>query len=264
MKKGKLIVLEGSERVGKTSIGKQLANRVGYQYRHFGAPNGEKVFGECWLNLEPGNYVLDRSWISRHFYGVYRDGYLGTEFQSSCQELTIQMGEMFDIMYVHVSREWDRTVAYHQEEISCGYTNLVKGVPMVIGLEEREREHSQWLNFRKREGIFSYLDLNCIPVFPLDNKEGIKQAVEELLPGNTEVRLREMLRNALTENERKVLSYTFRLNENGVKLTPKELSSQLNLSRSRISHILVRAINKMQMQGCKLLISRLMKEVEDV
>ncbi len=83
-----IVLLEGADGTGKTTLGKQLCTEFDMEYVHFGIPDEHPM--DYWFRvLSNVTYpiVIDRLHLSEEVYGsTYRDGSQLTELQSWCIE----------------------------------------------------------------------------------------------------------------------------------------------------------------------------------
>jgi uracil-DNA glycosylase family 4 len=105
--KPKLIVIEGPDGVGKTTIAKFIASESGFKYKKFSnPPNQDAAYKEYidWLSSRQPNTVCDRSWLGEFVYAPlfrnYAPDYL--------PELETLIKETYDILYILIiaSRKW--------------------------------------------------------------------------------------------------------------------------------------------------------------
>lgn len=151
--KPKLIIFEGADCVGKSSIAQGVCEQLDYIYLHFGKPNFEKPWGYQYSEIPVSqSYVLDRSWISGIFYDNYRRAKLDQRLVFSYMGLFMHMHDKFDIQYVFVTRPWSTTELAHKAEIAEGITNSMPGGRRVLTLVERKAEHDA---FNLGNNIFS-------------------------------------------------------------------------------------------------------------
>lgn len=74
-----IVVLEGPDGSGKTTLGKKLSEALGYPMTHFSYPKTHEeqaeLFGTYWKFLEEhDNAIVDRMWYSTMVYGpIMRD-----------------------------------------------------------------------------------------------------------------------------------------------------------------------------------------------
>lgn len=119
----KLIILEGADRVGKTTISWKLSQAMGYPLKHFTRPDKDSPFSQYhFLFQQPGNYVLDRSWVSGTFYHYVR-AKQATPLQKAIafhEALTLNS---YDIAVYLIDRPAQKTIPYHVKEIATGETD---------------------------------------------------------------------------------------------------------------------------------------------
>jgi len=143
--KPKLIIFEGADCVGKSSIAKSVAKRIGGKYLHFGKPDFNKPWAYQYTEIcsnSWAHYVLDRSWVSGIFYDNYRRANLDQDLVFKYMGLFMHMHSLFDIQYVFVTRPWTSVVSAHKAEIEQGVTNSMPGGKRVLTLAERKAEHN--------------------------------------------------------------------------------------------------------------------------
>lgn len=65
-----LIIIEGADKAGKTTLGQEIASKFGYEYRHFGkpGPNPAQEYAEALLSVNTPQ-VWDRGFIGELVYG---------------------------------------------------------------------------------------------------------------------------------------------------------------------------------------------------
>lgn len=134
-----LIILEGADRVGKSTYAQTLAEQTGYPIEHFGKPDQEIIthteryfYQYDHLFAIHKNRILDRSWISRILYTTLRDN-LDINLQDF-YDLHDRLSKIYTIDYIFMDRQWDDNLEKeHLLEIQNkeGYGTL----------EERKREH---------------------------------------------------------------------------------------------------------------------------
>jgi uracil-DNA glycosylase family 4 len=105
--KSKLIVIEGPDGVGKTTLAKFITSETGFKYKKFSnPPNQDAAYKEYidWLSSRQPNTVCDRSWLGEFAYAPlfrnYTPDYL--------PELETLIAETYDVLYILVValRSW--------------------------------------------------------------------------------------------------------------------------------------------------------------
>ena len=72
-----IIVIEGADNIGKTTIAKYLVEQLNYQYYHCSVPISEdSAKNEYFSLIERDNIILDRSWIGEFVYAPLFRNYL--------------------------------------------------------------------------------------------------------------------------------------------------------------------------------------------
>lgn len=180
--KPKLIIFEGADCVGKSSIAQGVCEQLGGMYLHFGKPDFEKPWGYQYVDICSDSWeylVLDRSWISGIFYDQYRRDVLDQKLVFSYMGLFMYMHNKFDVQYAFITRPWTDARLAHEAEIAAGVTNSMPGGKRVLTLDERRSEHE---SFNLGNSIFSYyhhwLDSNA---FVYHNVYTVEYAVKNLL-----------------------------------------------------------------------------------
>lgn len=72
-----IVIVEGCDNVGKTTVAKHLADELSYEYHHCGAPSDENSAMDEYFDLlnRPNDIILDRSWIGDLVYAPTLRGY---------------------------------------------------------------------------------------------------------------------------------------------------------------------------------------------
>lgn len=150
-----LLVLEGADRVGKSTLARHISAALDTPVYHFGAPDKQrqaKVYQYQYYDLfkqikEQPISILDRSWISGLFYSLHRRRQSSyPDYQSS--RFLVQdahcMG--FDIIYFFVARQWDdQLIQEHKAEILAN--------PKSETMSQRWFEHHSWPGFIKYHSL---------------------------------------------------------------------------------------------------------------
>jgi len=139
MKNKRLIILEGPDRCGKSTIANHIENLYGYRKNHFSKPFDANLLYDFLKVKLDTNIVFDRSWLSRIYYTVMRDGfypYKAIEQIQQIEQIFIENG--YDIYYYLVYRPWEWVVQYHIEELANGDS---------LPLLQRHKEHLGWIPF---------------------------------------------------------------------------------------------------------------------
>ncbi len=139
MENKRLIIIEGADRCGKSTIANHLELLYGYRKYHFSEPFDANLLYD-FLNVKfDTNIVFDRSWLSRIFYTVMRDNFYPYKAIQQIQQLEqIFIENGYDIHYYMVYRNWESVVQYHIDEIANGDS---------LSLLQRHKEHLGWVPF---------------------------------------------------------------------------------------------------------------------
>jgi hypothetical protein len=145
MSQHKLYIIEGADRVGKSTIANLLAAKLDLPVCHTGKPDAHLQATEGhnyqyhYLLTDKQSRVLDRSWISGWFYDLFRRQ-LAPNVRAGWQ-LESQLTEAgYELIVIYVYRPWTPSLAAeHNREIanSEGYGDQ----------EQRALEHFAWPYF---------------------------------------------------------------------------------------------------------------------
>jgi hypothetical protein len=161
-----ILVFEGADRCGKTSLATRVAQSLRSSYYHFGKPDSglQAIYGRQYqyhlsiLDLDQSEdsdfsynkygfntVVLDRSWLSGLFYTLHRRQDSPREEYLSAAKLVNTMAALgMHIEYFFVSRNWDRKLSMeHIDEIQNSQN------PSPDNMCERLIEHYSWPEFVK-------------------------------------------------------------------------------------------------------------------
>jgi thymidylate kinase len=134
------IILEGVDGVGKTTLGKKLAERNNMSYVHFSAPANQQEADaqfemyKKFLN-DNNNIVIDRCWYSDQVYGpIFRGkATITPEQQAKLEEILVEKGcqiyYCYDTAANVIRRAFTRGEDFikpeHVEALLEGYTKLI-------------------------------------------------------------------------------------------------------------------------------------------
>lgn len=105
--RSKLIVIEGPDCTGKTTLATHLARELGFKYAKFSNPVSRESAHRAyvdWLKAKQPNTVLDRSWLGEFAYGPLFRKY-PVDYMDELEEL---IAANYDILYILSvpTREW--------------------------------------------------------------------------------------------------------------------------------------------------------------
>lgn len=106
-----VVVLEGCDGTGKTTLATALAARHGYTVMHFGRTPGKVDLAARYRSVlsRPGRIVLDRSFISELVYGPLRHGRSRLSMTAAA-ELALQVADRGGVL-VHLTGRPDEIAA---------------------------------------------------------------------------------------------------------------------------------------------------------
>ena len=127
-----LIIIEGPEAAGKTTLAKQLHLQTGFPYQHRSKPNTEAEKQEMMCMylaaLDAGaDMILDRCWYSEIVYGnIMRDKtYISIEQMYELEEKLARKGGIIIHCTDDVGVLWDRCQVRGEDYVT-NYNTLVK------------------------------------------------------------------------------------------------------------------------------------------
>lgn len=147
-----LLIFEGPDRVGKTSIAAEVARIYKAPYYHFGAPDKAlqqtrgchyqyKELVDQWAKEDL--VVLDRSWISGLFYDYHRRFKVTPDYHEDYLILAQALEYYYiDVKVFFVYRDWTKNlIQEHTKEIQ----DDPEAIPATLC--ERAIEHYSWPGF---------------------------------------------------------------------------------------------------------------------
>lgn len=183
--KGKLVIFEGPDRVGKSTLSNWFAATLDTKVTHFSTPDPhlKKLDPQYQYRNLPkpqdtnGHLVLDRSWISGLFYEVTRRKSVPN--WQSVLDLESHLKSMgWSIEYIYVDRLWSTSLLLeHITEVTQGegYGTLA----------DRMYEHHLWPTFIKSLAATNKLS----PIYVLENHDQLACTFQDLTYRNlTEAR----------------------------------------------------------------------------
>jgi thymidylate kinase len=152
----KLIILEGPDRAGKTTLGKFLAHRLDAYYYHMsGVPAfypymihyHRKVLEDVLWNVEDGRTViLDRTWLSELIYGMHFRPELAKHFPFDDFKEQIRKARGLYIICLP-----DNAIQRHKEDPDPTHHYDDKNFAVIVS------KYSEWLlEHAGDEDVFSY------------------------------------------------------------------------------------------------------------
>jgi thymidylate kinase len=125
-----VVVLEGCDGTGKTTLATALATKHGYTVMHFGRTPGTIDLAERYRSVlsRPGRIVLDRSFISELVYGPLRYGRSRLSVTAAA-ELALQVADRRGVL-IHLTGRPDEIAARLQAR--DGYAPTPEQVAAVI------------------------------------------------------------------------------------------------------------------------------------
>ena len=101
-----VIIIEGADNVGKTSVAKYIANKLGYKYIHFGPPSDPETVKYEYLDFieTVDNAVVDRSFIGEFVYGPLFRNY-EPDYFDELEQAVIDSGKRFLYLLFYADNE---------------------------------------------------------------------------------------------------------------------------------------------------------------
>jgi hypothetical protein len=148
----KLVILEGPDRCGKSTMAQKLSEELGCQIYHFGKPDPalQAKFGPQYQYTNLVNewasqpyVILDRSWVSGLFYDIHRRQRVRSSIEGELMFIEILLNQKKITPYLFCAyRTWDKSLeSDHIKELQ-EHTN-----PVPASLRERLIEHYSWPGF---------------------------------------------------------------------------------------------------------------------
>lgn len=117
------IIVEGAEQSGKSTLCRQLADRLGFKLVHYGpaAPDFDYYSGYFEnIEREPGDYIYDRSYPSELVYGsLFRRNNIDGRLQRLIETRFSELG------YVFVLCHWDGDWIEREETVTQSQNRVV-------------------------------------------------------------------------------------------------------------------------------------------